>query len=49
MTAPRNLSELATADASARRDWIRPSVQLLSAGSAENQTGPATDATTTPS
>jgi hypothetical protein len=49
MTEVRNSSELATQGADARRSWIRPAVQLLAAGSAENSAGPATDATTTPS
>lgn len=36
-------------DLTPRREWIRPAVQQLSAGSAEDSSGPATDAIVNPS
>ena len=49
MTVAAVSSELTTEVESARREWVRPSIQLLAAGSAENQIGPATDTTSNPS
>jgi len=48
MTVAREYQDL-TIEAGARREWIRPSVQQLAAGSAEDSSGPATDAITNPS
>ena len=48
MTVARENHEMAT-EAGSRREWIRPSVQQLAAGSAEDSSGPATDAITNPS
>jgi hypothetical protein len=49
MTVSREILEAATAEGAARREWIRPAVQQLAAGSAEDSSGPATDAITNPS
>jgi hypothetical protein len=49
MTAARESSESIIESGSVRCNWVRPSVQRLSAGSAENLIGPANDATTNPS
>jgi hypothetical protein len=46
MTVAREHQDPTTED---RREWIRPAVQQLAAGSAEDQSGPATDAITNPS
>jgi len=48
MTVAREYQEV-TVEADARREWIRPAVQQLAAGSAEDQAGPATDGITNPS
>lgn len=42
-------SEPTTEVECARREWVRPSLQILAAGSAENQLGPATDNISNPS
>lgn len=47
MTVREELN-VATEEASLR-EWIRPAVQQLAAGSAEDSSGPATDAITNPS
>jgi hypothetical protein len=49
MTEARKSSELAGEGIGGRRDWVRPSVQQLSAGSAENQIGPSRDGISNPS
>jgi hypothetical protein len=49
MTARFETFEAITQSAGARGNWVRPSVQRLSAGSAENLIGPLTDNTTNPS
>jgi hypothetical protein len=36
-------------EAAARREWLRPTVQQLAAGSAEDSSGPAIDGITNPS
>jgi hypothetical protein len=48
MTVAREYQDLNT-EAGARLEWIRPAVQQLAAGSAEDSSGPATDAITNPS
>ena len=48
MTVARENQELAT-EASARREWTRPAVQQLAAGSAEDSSGPDFDGITNPS
>jgi hypothetical protein len=48
MTVMRELHEV-TEGSPSLREWVRPSVQQLSAGSAEDSSGPATDAITNPS
>jgi len=48
MTVARENLEMAIEEA-ARREWIRPAVQQLAAGSAEDSSGPAFDAITNPS
>jgi len=48
MTIARENLEMAIEEA-VRLEWIRPAVQQLAAGSAEDSSGPATDAITNPS
>ncbi|HET9640447.1 MAG TPA: hypothetical protein VFP12_14705 [Allosphingosinicella sp.] len=48
MTVAREYQDLTT-EAGSRREWIRPAVQQLAAGSAEDSSGPATDAIFNPS
>jgi hypothetical protein len=48
MTVARENQDVTT-EAGARREWIRPALQQLSAGSAEDSSGPAIDAITNPS
>ena len=49
MTVSRENLEVAIDVAAGQREWIRPAVQQLAAGSAEDSSGPATDAITNPS
>jgi hypothetical protein len=49
MTASRDKIEMAAEGETGRREWVRPAVQQLAAGSAEDGSGPATDASTNPS
>jgi hypothetical protein len=49
MTVSREYLEVATEVTAGQREWIRPAVQQLAAGSAEDSSGPATDAITNPS
>ena len=46
MTVAREHQHLTT---EARREWVRPEVQQLAAGSAEDQAGPDFDGITNPS
>ncbi|HYW17321.1 MAG TPA: hypothetical protein VE891_14370 [Allosphingosinicella sp.] len=48
MTVARENQDM-TIEASTLREWIRPSVQQLAAGSAEDQAGPDFDGITNPS
>ena len=48
MTVARDNLEMGLEEA-VRREWIRPAVQQLAAGSAEDSSGPAIDAITNPS
>lgn len=48
MTVARENQDL-TPEANVRSEWIRPAVQQLSAGSAEDSSGPAVDAIVNPS
>lgn len=48
MTVVREIHEV-TEGTPTLREWIRPSVQQLAAGSAEDSSGPATDAIFNPS
>jgi hypothetical protein len=48
MTVAREYQDLTT-QSDARREWIRPSVQQLAAGSAEDQAGPDFDGIGNPS
>jgi hypothetical protein len=47
MTVARELDEVT--EGTSLREWIRPSVQQLSAGSAEDSSGPALDGIGNPS
>ena len=49
MTVSREDLQVAIEGTTGQREWIRPAVQQLSAGSAEDSSGPATDAITNPS
>lgn len=49
MTVAVASSGLTTEVESFRREWVRPSIQLLAAGSAESADGPDTDGLTNPS
>lgn len=49
MTVSRETFEVATHATAGQREWVRPAVQLLAAGSAEDSSGPAFDAITNPS
>ncbi|HEX6377301.1 MAG TPA: hypothetical protein VFZ91_16455 [Allosphingosinicella sp.] len=49
MTVVREDLTMTTSEAADRREWIRPAVQQLAAGRAEDSSGPATDAITNPS
>jgi hypothetical protein len=49
MTVSREDLQLVTEGNAGQREWIRPAVQLLSAGSAEDSSGPAQDAIINPS
>ncbi len=49
MTVSRGNLDVAIEDTAGQREWIRPVVQQLAAGSAEDSSGPATDAITNPS
>jgi hypothetical protein len=49
MTVARENLHLVTEGNAGQREWIRPAVQLLSAGSAEDSSGPALDAIINPS
>lgn len=48
MTVAREYQDMTT-EAGDRREWIRPAVQQLAAGSAEDSSGPAVDQITNPS
>ncbi|HYE27114.1 MAG TPA: hypothetical protein VEA61_02615 [Allosphingosinicella sp.] len=48
MTVSREEIEVTAAETD-RRQWIRPTVQQLAAGSAEDSSGPDTDTITNPS
>ena len=49
MTVSREDFQVVTDASAGQREWIRPAVQLLAAGSAEDSSGPATDAIINPS
>jgi hypothetical protein len=49
MTVSRENLEVATDGTAGQREWIRPAVQQLAAGSAEDSSGPAIDAIINPS
>jgi hypothetical protein len=49
MTVSRENLEVADEVVAGQREWIRPAVQQLAAGSAEDSSGPAFDAITNPS
>ena len=49
MTVSRDNLEVADEGTAGQREWIRPVVQQLAAGSAEDSSGPATDAIINPS
>lgn len=49
MTVARELPETAVEETVALREWVRPAVHQLAAGSAEDSSGPAFDAATNPS
>ncbi|HYG47955.1 MAG TPA: hypothetical protein VD846_08430 [Allosphingosinicella sp.] len=49
MTVSRENVEVAVEATAGQREWIRPAIQLLSAGSAEDSSGPAIDAVINPS
>jgi hypothetical protein len=48
MTVAREYQDMTT-EADARREWIRPAVQQLAAGSAEDSSGPDIDGIINPS
>jgi hypothetical protein len=48
MTVAREIQD-PTIEAGVRREWIRPVVQQITAGSAEDSSGPDVDAITNPS
>jgi hypothetical protein len=49
MTHSREDYKVAGSEVAASREWVRPTVQHLAAGRAEDESGPATDAIINPS
>ncbi|HYJ82624.1 MAG TPA: hypothetical protein VEW26_07275 [Allosphingosinicella sp.] len=49
MTVSRENLDVATEGTTGQREWVRPVVQQLTAGAAEDSSGPAVDAIINPS